>query len=188
MIFAAVAALMLPSVANAQVAPAGENPTPPRDDVSSYPLEIEPHFAFGADNVYGSAGFGAGLRMSIPLVAGAMGSVPDNVAISFGADLLHYDNCFFGGDCGANYLMLPVAAQWNVFVVRRASVFAEGGVFLYKGWFNGCRPLDGPGCSAPSDFGLLPTLAIGGRIHLTPAVAMTLRLGYPTVTLGVSLM
>ena len=157
------------------------------DHVARYPIEIEPHFTFGAENVYGATGFGAGLRAGIPLVAGTLGyRVPDNLALSFGGDILHYDNCYFGGDCGANYLLLPVAAQWNVFVARRVSLFAEGGIYVYKGFFNGCSPDGGPGCSPPSDFGVLPTIAIGGRVHLGDNAAFTLRLGYPTTTLGVS--
>jgi hypothetical protein len=157
-----------------------------RDDFRMYPIEIEPHFTFGAENVYGATGFGAGLRLGIPLISGAIGRLPDNLAISFGADIVHYENCYYSGQCGANYLMLPVAAQWNIFVARRVSLFAEGGAFVYKGFFDGCGPGDGPGCSPPSDFGVLPTVAIGARIHIGDNVSFTARLGYPTITFGVS--
>ncbi len=153
---------------------------------SAYPIEVEPHFSFGADNVYGEAGVGAGLRFSVPVVSSLLVRVPDNLAISFGGDFLHYDNCYFGSECGANYLILPVAAQWNIFPAPRVSFFAEGGVFLYKGFFNECGPLDGPGCVAPSDFGLLPTLAVGARILMGGNASFIARLGYPTFTLGVS--
>jgi hypothetical protein len=176
----------LSAIASADVVLRAEAPAPPRDDAADYPLEIEPHFAFGPENVYGASGFGAGLRLGVPLAVGHLGSVPQNVAISFGADVLHYDNCFFRFDCGANYLLIPVAAQWNVFAAHRVSVFGEGGVYLYKGWFDGCGPGDGPGCVPPPDFGLLPTIAVGGRVHFGPSAALTLRLGYPTTTLGVS--
>jgi hypothetical protein len=157
-----------------------------RDEPSAYPIEIEPHAVFGAENVYGATGFGAGLRVSIPVVLSLLKRIPDNLAISFGGDILHYDNCYYGDYCGANYLMLPVAAQWNIFLARRVSVFGEAGVFVYKGFFDGCGPTDGPGCSAPSDFGLLPTLAVGGRLHLGDNVSLVARIGYPTITLGVS--
>jgi hypothetical protein len=157
-----------------------------RDEPSAYPIEIEPHAVFGAENVYGATGFGGGLRVSIPVVFSLLRRVPDNLAISFGGDILHYDNCYYGDYCGANYLMLPVAAQWNVFLARRVSVFGEAGVFVYKGFFNECGPADGPGCAAPSDFGLLPTLAVGARFHLGDNVSLIARIGYPTVTFGVS--
>jgi hypothetical protein len=152
---------------------------------SAYPIEVEPHLSFGADNVYGNGGFGAGARVGIPLAAGHIGSVPQNLAIDFGGDLLHYEDCYYGAHCGANYLLVPVAAQWNVFVARPASVFLEGGAFFYTGWFDHCAPGDA-GCHAPSDAGLLPTFALGGRLHVSDSVALTLRLGYPTTTFGVS--
>ncbi|HEY8087092.1 MAG TPA: hypothetical protein VIF09_04590 [Polyangiaceae bacterium] len=183
--FAAATVLASPMLAAADESVRIDMP-PARESAASYRLELEPHFAFGAENVYGASGFGAGLRVGVPLFAGALGSVPDNLAISFGGDVLHYDNCYYARDCGANYLLVPVALQWNVFVARPVSVFLEGGAFLYKGWFDGCAPGDGPGCSAPSNFGILPTVALGGRLHLGRDVALTLRLGYPTTTLGVS--
>lgn len=184
----AITALGLPSIASAdEVFVARREEAPQAFEASLYPVEIEPHFSFGAENVYGTAGFGGGLRVGIPFVVGHVGRAPDNLAISFGADILHYDNCFFANDCGANYLMVPVAVQWNVFVARRVSVFAEAGAFVYRGWFDACGP-DNNGCSAPSDFGVLPTVAVGGRIHVGRVSAFTLRIGYPTTTLGLSFM
>jgi len=53
-------------------------------------------------------------------------------------------------------------------------------------FFDACGPGSGPGCSAPSDFGVLPTLAVGARIHLGENASFTARLGYPTITFGVS--
>jgi hypothetical protein len=150
-----------------------------------YAMELEPHLTFGAENVYGTTGFGAGGRIGIPFAVGHLGRAPQNLAVSFGGDVVHYDNCYYGPYCGANYLMVPVALQWNVGVARPLSVFVEGGAFLYKGWFDPCAQGD-LGCSAPSDFGLLPTVALGGRVHLGGDVALTLRLGYPTTTFGVS--
>ncbi len=157
----------------------------PPDD-ARYPVEVEVHVAFGADNVYGNTGFGAGVRASVPLVAGWLGrNVSDNLAISFGGDVINYDNCYYSGRCGADYLMLPLAAQWNVFFGEHVSVFGEGGLFVYKGFFTGCG--DGlSGCGAPSDLGVLPTLALGLRVRVARYVALVLRLGYPTSTLGVS--
>jgi hypothetical protein len=187
MVSVAAAGLTATAAARADDYARAEGPSPRRDNPATYPLEIEPHFSFGAENVYGASGFGAGLRVGVPLVAGWLGSsVPDNLAISFGGDILHYDNCYYANDCGANYLLVPVALQWNVFVARPVSLFLEGGAFLYKGWYDGCGPGDGPGCSPPSNFGILPTIALGGRIHIGRNVAFTMRLGYPTSTLGVS--
>jgi hypothetical protein len=175
-------------IARADVVLRAEAPQPPNESISVYPVEIEPHLALGPGNVYGASGYGAGVRFGVPVAFGHLGSVPQNLAVGLGLDLLHYDNCYFGTNCGANYLLVPAAAQWNVFVTQPVNVFAEGGVYLYKGWFTGCGPGDGPGCAPPSDFGLLPTFALGGRFRMAPSAALTLRIGYPTTTLGVSFM
>jgi hypothetical protein len=154
--------------------------------VARYPIEIEAHAAFGAYNVYGNSGVGGGLRLSIPVVAGRLGSgTTDNLAIGFGGDILNYGNCYSQGLCDANYLMFPVAAQWNVFFGPRVSVFGEGGIYLYKGFFDSCNSSPSV-CGAPPDFGVLPTFAAGLRLRLAPNVALLARAGYPTSTLGVS--
>jgi hypothetical protein len=149
-------------------------------------VELEPHFTFGAGNVYAATGIGGGLRVGIPIADGYVGRFPDSWALSLGGDIVHYDNCYFGRYCAANYLFAPVAAQWNIALAPRASLFAEGGVFVYRGWFDACTVADGPGCSAPSDFGVLPTVAIGGRYRVGEHTALALRVGYPTITFGVS--
>ena len=153
-----------------------------------YPVELEAHFAFGPDNVYGNSGIGAGARASIPLVAGVFSPrVSDNFALSFGADVLHYDNCYYNNRCNANYLMVPAAAQWNLFLGRHVSLFGEAGAFFYRGFFDECRSGD-VNCTTPRDLGVLPTLAIGLRGYVTRDVAIIGRLGYPTTTVGVSFM
>jgi hypothetical protein len=168
----------------------GDAPTPagrPPRDPSAYPVELEPHFAFATGGIYrGASGFGAGLRLSIPFVRGLLRGVPNDLALTLGADLLRYGDCYYGAECGANYLMVPAGAQWNVFVGRRLSMFAEGGVVVFRGFFEGCSPADGPSCSSPSDFGVLPMVAAGVRVHVGDDVSFTARLGYPTFTVGIS--
>jgi hypothetical protein len=175
------AVVVMPAAARAQ----GEVYMERLREPTAYPVEIEPHLTFGAENVYGNTGFGGGLRVGVPFAVGHLGRAPQNLALSFGGDVVHYDNCYYGPYCSANYLMVPAALQWNIGALRPLSIFVEGGAFLYKGWFDECGPGD-VGCSAPSDFGVLPTLALGGRVHVGRDVALTLRLGYPTTTFGVS--
>jgi hypothetical protein len=87
-----------------------------------YPVEVEPHALVAFDNLYGNTGIGAGLRLSIPIVQdGFVKSIDDSVAIGFGVDWLHYSGCYFNGECSANYLMFPVATQWNFFFTRPRS-------------------------------------------------------------------
>jgi len=147
-----------------------------------YPIEVEPHFTFGDADIYGPAGFGGGLRLSIPVAFGHLGRIADNVAISFGGDVVHFGNCYVTGQCDADYLLFPVAAQWNLRLARPFSLLLEGGGYFYKGWYGAC----GPGCSGPSDIGVLPAVAVGGRFHLSDHVALLLRVGYPMITFGAS--
>jgi len=129
-----------------------------------YPIEVEPHVTFGAENVFGATGFGAGLMASIPVVFGLFKRVLGNLAITFGDNLLHHDNCYYSDHCGANYLMLPAAEQGNMFLACRISFCAEADIFVFKRFFDGCGSSDGPGCSPSPDFGILPTSAVGGRL------------------------
>jgi hypothetical protein len=155
-----------------------------------YHFEIEPHLTFGDYDTYASAGYGVGVRFGIPIVRnGFVPQINNSVAINFGLDLVHYDACYFDNvGCGANYLLFPVALQWNFFFTHKWSAFGEGGLFLYKGWVSDdlCHGLGAVGCSEPSDFGALPMFAVGGRYHLTDDVSLVLRVGYPTITFGVS--
>ncbi len=146
-----------------------------------YPIEVEPHFSIGNEDVFGSFGYGGGVRLGVPFAHGHLGRVPQNLAISFGGDIVHYQDCYNGVNCSANYLMFPVAAQWNIGFHRSFSLLLEGGGYVYKGWYDTC----GPGC-APADFGVLPTFAIGGRVHLHDNVAFLFRVGYPMSTVGIS--
>jgi hypothetical protein len=146
-----------------------------------YPIEVEPHFSIGNEDVFGAVGYGGGVRLGVPLARGHLGRVPQNIAISFGGDIIHYQDCYNGSGCSGNYLMFPVAAQWNIGFHRNFSLLLEGGGYVYKGWYDTC----GPGCG-PSDLGVLPTFAVGGRLHLHDNVAFLFRVGYPMSTIGLS--
>lgn len=159
-------------------------PAPTRvSRTTSYPLEIEPHLTFATGDSHN--GFGGGLRLGVPIFQGTVDRAPQNLALSFGADFAHYDNCYYGTACSndyqANYLLVPAAVQWNVGVARSIGLYLEGGAFLYKGWVERCNS-----CGLPPDFGVQPTLAIGARVHMGDDLALNMRLGYPTITIGVS--
>jgi hypothetical protein len=158
-----------------------------RYNPAAYGLEADFHFSFAAENVYGNSGAGAGVRLGIPLAIGSLGRLPSNLALSFGGDVVNYQNCYYADRCNANYVMVPVAAQWNLWVAPRVSIFGEAGAFAYRGWFDGCAPGD-VGCNAPRDFGILPTLAVGARVRFGYHANLIARLGYPTTTIGISFM
>jgi hypothetical protein len=158
-------------------------------DHPTYGVEIEPHILFGWDNLFPGNSFGVGARFGIPIVQnGFIDSINNSVAISFGADLLHYDGCYIpNGSCSANFLFLPVAMQWNFYVAQKWSVFGEPGLFIYHGFFDACPAgLDSRFCLAPNATGLRPALYAGGRYHFSEHVALTMRIGYPTFSVGVS--
>jgi hypothetical protein len=156
-------------------------------DHPQYAVEIEPHVLFGWDDLFPGSSFGLGARFSIPIVdRGFVPTINDTVAITFGADLLHFDGCYYAGaSCSANFLILPVAMQWNFYVAHNWSVFGEPGLFIYHGFFDEC-PAGIPCLATPRETGVSPALYVGGRYHFNDHVALTMRLGFPTVSVGVS--
>ncbi len=163
-----------------------------------YVLELEPHFLVGPidpPGFHSGQGFGAGFRGSLLILPeGFIAPLNDSVGIGIGADYLHYAGddegarrtceryepapggvpvCVetSGGD--SDYLYLPVVMQWNFYLHRRWSVFGEPGIAPYLVDFDELR-------FQPFVF------YAGGRFHFSDAVTLTMRLGYPTFSLGVS--
>ncbi len=163
-------------------------------DHPQYVVELEPHGDLGLGFRYGGAGIGVGFRASIVIVKnGFIPKLNNSVAVSFGGDFLHYGGCYFSNvDCNANYLFFPVALQWNFFVAQHWSVFGEPGIVPFYGFyddycnvtFNGKNRV----CSDPSHFSVTPGFYVGGRYHFNENVALTMRIGYPTFSVGVSFM
>ena len=174
---------------------------------ADYAVELEPHFVFGPFDPPGDTigtGFGAGLRVTIPVVKnGFVPSINNSVGVTFGFDYLHYSNGSGGdiaiGPCAywvpgpgntqictqvagtaggpANYVYLPVALQWNFWLHQQFSVFGEPGFVMYyrKAEFE-----------ADSNVGVAPMLDVGGRWHFSKVASLTFRFGYPTFSFGVS--
>lgn len=160
----------------------------------AYAFELEPHVLFTpfeAPNDPSGDGFGLGVRGTIEVAPeGFIPKLNDSVGIGFGLDWIHYDGLNGRGYCrhfeytaqgvpvcvetsthSSNYLFVPVVMQWNFWLHRQWSVFGEPGLALSHG-------SDG--------FGVLPVFNVGGRFHFNDSVALTMRLGYPSFSLGVS--
>jgi hypothetical protein len=139
-------------------------------DHPAYAFEAEPHVLLGWDDVYASDGFGVGARFSIPIVDnGFVPSINNSVAIGFGLDLLHYDSVM----------------QWNFFVAQRWSVFGEPGLVIFHGFFEDCPPqVNCPG--RPRVTSLEPALYLGGRYHFNDRMSLTMRVGFPSISIGLS--
>jgi hypothetical protein len=168
-----------------------------------YTLELEPHLALGLFNPPGIGtgnGFGPGLRLSFPVTeAGFIPSINDTVAVGVGLDWVFYDaenavraRCTefvpgpndtevcveVGGESGdSQYFYVPVVMQWNFWFHKQASAFFEPGLAVYLREDTGRSDID-PGLSM--------VLQFGGRWHFADTMALTLRLGYPLSSLGVS--
>jgi hypothetical protein len=188
----AIAASLLLTLVMLSDAPARADDTIKRPgDHPSYSVEIEPHFLLGWSDFYGGTGWGVGARFGIPIVSnGFIPTINNNVAVSFGVDIVHYDGCWWNnfGNCSANYFDFPVTLQWNFFVAQHWSVFGEPGLFVYHGFLADC-PGPGVTCNGrPSDTGVRPAFYVGGRYHFNNTTALTMRLGYPTFSLGFSFM
>jgi hypothetical protein len=147
----------------------------------AYRAELEPHLnlipwhrnygGYGRYNGVGDFEFGGGFRASIELGDPAfIPKINNTVAITFGVD---FTNCRYCGNRDFSFWS-PVELQWNFFLTDKWSVFAEGGVMLHS---YGFLTADTYG-----DF----TLSAGARYHFNDKVALTMRLGYPFVSIGVS--
>jgi hypothetical protein len=171
-------------------------------DHPTYSVELEPHgvFAFVAP-IAGTNGFGLGGRATIPLVKnGFIGSINNNVGIGFGLDWMHYNGCYYwrnaNGDCAnLETLWVPVVMQWNFFLSTHWSVFGEPGLALrYSSWGQGCTggPVTVNGqvvaCGeAPNHLVFDPfVFFVGGRYHFSEKASLTMRIGWPYASVGVS--
>ncbi len=163
-----------------------------------YSFEAEPHLGaglFDPPGFGGGTGLGVGFRGTIELAKnGFIAKLNNSVGIGFGLDYLRYDGwqgprgtCerFVSGPSGTpicvrasnsidhvNYFYVPVVMQWNFWLHRKWSVFGEPGLALYV--------QDGQLEFTPF------VLFVGGRYHLTDRITLTMRLGYPTFSFGLS--
>ena len=173
-----------------------KDPHPPQ-----YGVEIEPHLNLNLGGVglyeYGAFGWGPGVRFSIPLMSpGFIKTINDSIAISFGADLLHYDGRAYycnGRGCPSTFysdsfwaLYVPVTMQWNFWLTDKWSVMGEPGLALRHAFvsdtycdtrFYDCRNVTT----------VVPAFYVGGRYHFGETTALTMKIGFPTFfSIGVS--
>ena len=152
-----------------------------------YSFDAEPHLAFGFFDLGPSEnGLGVGFRGTIPIVDnGFVSTINNSVGIGFGIDWVHYDDdgCFRRrGDvfCYDDYefdvLWMPVVMQWNFWLSQNWSVFGEPGLAVEihdEDYFD-------------DDIDIEPVMYIGGRFLMSDDIALVMRLGSPTFSIGVS--
>ncbi|HEX2874895.1 MAG TPA: hypothetical protein VHP33_26775 [Polyangiaceae bacterium] len=165
-----------------------------------YSFEAEPHVVAGLADPPGlgaGTGLGVGFRGTVELLDnGFIPKLNNSVGIGFGIDYLRYDGwqgprdtceefatapsgvpvCVRtsggGGGGHVNYFYLPIVLQWNFWLHKRWSVFGEPGLALYL---------------QDRDLQFTPlVLFVGGRYHLNDRITLTMRVGYPAFSFGVS--
>jgi len=132
-------------------------------DHPSYVFEAEPHLSLGfgypfdADNT-----LGVGFRGTFHITNGFVKGINDSVGVGVGIDF---------APAGPGYFIVPVVLQWNFWLSTHWSVFGEPGIAFTNGPRSAIDPL---------------VFYAGGRFHFTERIALTIRLGYPDVSVGVS--
>jgi hypothetical protein len=128
----------------------------------NYVFEAEPHGLVGFSDFQPGLGFRGTV---IVLQNGFVRTINNSIGITFGVDWV---------DKG---VWLPIAMQWNFWLSRNWSVFGEPGVAIRLG-----EGLEG---THDDHLGFLG-LWVGGRYHFTDRFTLTLRVGRPTLSVGVS--
>jgi len=138
-------------------------------------LEVHGLVAYGGGPFligrYGLVGFGPGFRANFRILKnGFVPSINDNVAIGVGAELV------FDTD-NAVHLVTPVVLQWNFWLTKHWSLAGEPGLAI-------SFPMSTPRGPEPVFFS--PALSAVARYDFNDHVMLTMRLGYPITSIGVS--
>lgn len=129
-----------------------------------YVFEAEPHAMIGFGYPFDRPDnyLGLGFRGTFHITDGFVKGINDSIGVGVGLD-------FAPG--GPGYFFVPVVMQWNFWLSTHWSVFGEPGL----GFSNGAR-------TALDPF----IFYAGGRYNFTQSIALTLRVGYPDISVGVS--
>ena len=172
--------------------------------VPDFTVELEPHGVltpFWPPRGSADVGVGFGALVGINLAPrGFIPTVADSVSLGIGLDWVKYvggrpsvgecvewvgdspdeEICVRtrgGGGAGA-YFFVPAVMQWNFYLTEDWSVFGEPGLAMY--FHSGS-------IDQRLRVGLTPVFNLGGRFHFSERAALTMRVGYPYTTVGVSL-
>lgn len=150
--------------------------------------ELEPHLLLRPLDDYG---FGLGFRATFQIGRNNfIDSINNSVGIGVGLDWARYRGCgrykFNGAfyECDSiNAFAVPVVLQWSFYLSRAWSLYVEPGLGFTFYDYGGCNDLPGNPCRGSF---ASPVLAIGARWHFSGSTSLTLRLGYPSTSIGVS--
>jgi hypothetical protein len=129
-------------------------------DHTPYFFEAEPHLLVGYAGPFDTGGnFGVGFRGTFHIANGFVPSINDSVGVGFGFDV-----------ATDGHVLIPIVMQWNFWLSTHWSVFGEPGFAIG----SGDRTI------------LWPSFYAGGRFQFTDRIALTMRVGYPDISVGVS--
>lgn len=172
--------------------------------VPDFSVEVEPHGVltpFWPPRGSADVGVGVGALVGINLAPrGFIPTVADSVSLGLGLDYVKYfggrpsvgecvewvgdspdeEICVRtrGGGGAGSYFFAPAVMQWNFYLTEDWSVFGEPGLAMY--FYSGT-------IDSRLRVGLTPVFNLGGRFHFSDRAALTMRVGYPYTTVGVSL-
>jgi hypothetical protein len=137
-------------------------------DHPDYVLELEPHLLFAPFHDFDP---GVGVRGTLELVDnGFISSINNSVGFGLGVDWTK------------KRTWIPIVMQWNFWLSRNWSVFGEPGVVLRIQ--DGVKFEGGKGPDKLDPFAFYA----GGRLHFSDYVTLTMRVGRPTASVGLSLL
>ena len=126
-------------------------------DHPRYFFEAEPHFVVAP---FDNGGIGAGFAGTFNVAdRGFINRLNDSVGVGFAANWVT-----------KHHFILSAAMQWNFWFTEHWSAFGEPGVAL----------------RTDDKIKLWPHIGVGGRYAFTEAITLTLRLGFPASSVGVS--
>lgn len=131
-----------------------------RSDTShpSYFFEAEPHLVLTP--FHEDFGIGAGFAGTFNIVdRGFINRFNDSVGVGFAANWTNHQ-----------HFILSASMQWNFWFTEHWSAFGEPGFAI----------------GTDDDIKFWPSFGAGGRYSFTPNIALTLRVGFPASSVGVS--
>jgi hypothetical protein len=116
------------------------------------------------------------------------------MAISFGLDWTYADRACgpranpWNESCELNSFWFPVTLQWNFYLTDIISVFGEPGLAVVHYRWDTWDRCWAPGYCDPNghDTELRPVFAGGARFLFSDHIGAVVRLGYPSITAGIT--
>jgi hypothetical protein len=153
--------LLLPEIAHAD-----ESIIKSPGDHPSYIFEAEPHGLVGWYHV-DKFSPGVGFRGTFKIIDnGFIASINNSIGIGAGIDWTQ------------DRIWVPIVMQWNFWISENWSVFGEPGVAITVGGTGNKK--------GKNDAVDLLAIWGGARYHFTDRITLTMRVGKPTLSIGVS--